>query len=89
MLKLVSSSPNNRIIPYEDVYFTGIIAGMFLNLPLTFIEGIYMKYDNHVRYDQTHKATELIASHKHNRDEIEEMWNDITEYRKTKHMLSI
>ena len=89
MLKLVDSSPNNRIIPYEDVYFTGIIAGMFLKLPLTLIDGIYMEYDNHFPFDQTHKATELIASHKHNKDEIEEMWNDITEYRKTKHMLSI
>ena len=89
MLKLVDSSPNNRIIPYEDVYFTGIIAGMFLKLPLTLIDGIYMEYDNHFPFDQTHKATELIASHKHNNEEIEEFWNVITKNRKTKHMLLI
>ena len=42
MLKLVDSSPNNRIIPYEDVYFTGIIAGMYLKLPLTFVEEAFL-----------------------------------------------
>ena len=79
ILKLVHSSPYVRIIPFEDVYFTGIVAGMFLHLRITNMEGIHTGYESGLlAWNQKDYpvSSRLIASHPHSKHEIIKWWRD-------------
>ena len=68
-------------MPYEDVFFTGIVAGMYLKIPRTSVKGI-MGYNDRMPFDLEQYATRLISSHKHKEDQVETWWTSVMEYRK-------
>ena len=86
--KLILAYPFVRAIPYEDVFFTGIVTGMYLKIPRTSIEG-NMGYNGRMPYDLEQYATRLISSHKHKEDQVETWWTSVMEYRKNHNILQI
>ena len=84
--KLVLAFPYVRMIPYEDVFFTGIVTGMYLKTPRTALEG-NMGYSGRMEYDLERYATNLISSHKHPESQVEKWWNDVVDFRKSHNIL--
>ena len=84
--KLILAQPYVRMIPYEDVYFTGLVTGMYLKTRRTNIPG-FMGYDGRMEFDLEQYATNLIASHKHSIQEIERWWAKVTAYRRMHNIL--
>ena len=84
--KILVAQPIVHMIPFEDVYFTGLAAGMFLNTRRTSIPGC-LSYDGRMEFDVKQYATKLIASHNHGIHEIERWWTGVTVYRKLYHIL--
>jgi len=85
--RLLLSSPYVRMIPYEDVYFTGIVAGMYVKTPRTSVPG-FLGYNGRVAYDTEYYATNLIASHKHDILEVQGWWDDVINFRRTHNLIS-
>jgi len=84
--KMVLSQPYVRMIPYEDVYFTGIVAGMYLKTRRVNIPG-FMGYSGRMSYDLEQFATTLIATHKHSIQEVERWWGKVEEFRRSLNIL--
>ena len=74
------------MIPYEDVFFTGIVAGMYLKIPRTSVDGM-MGYSGRMEFDREQYATKLIYSHKHSVEEVNKMWLDVLDFRKSHNIL--
>lgn len=79
--KMLLAQPFVRIISNEDVYFTGIVAGMYLKTTRVDVPG-FLGYNGRLDYDLEKFSTYLIASHKHNVEEIERWWTKITTFRR-------
>lgn len=84
--KIVLAYPFVRMIPYEDVFFTGIVAGMYLKTPRTSVDGM-MGYSGRMEFNRKQYATKLIYSHKHSAEEVIKMWLGVLDFRKSHNIL--
>ena len=72
LIKLLDSYLYVRHFPFEDIFFTGLMAKFYLNISLTSIE---VHIERHKSCVANVYQRKLIASHTHTLHEIQKCWS--------------